>query len=370
MSKSLKIIHLTTVHPWWDNRIYEKMVKSLAEMGFKVTYIAQFSGQLPEMEAGIQFAPLARHSGLVGRIQRNIHALIICLRNPGYIVHFHDPEIILIGLILKLVGRKVVYDVHENNLLSIQYKDYLPPLLKMLLKSAVAGLECIARLTFNIVLAERVYLKRFQRGTTVLNYPVVHRDDSPLLQKPTEATDMLRCIYTGNISTERGAFNHVKLLHIATNIEVWMVGKCSRELRLELVQSAGNEENRLHIVAPEEGIPFDDIKKFYLQGKWDIGLALFPYSPHYHEKELTKFFEYMYYGIPILASNFPVWEKLVFENNAGFVVSSAVNDAEIRECLPCFSKIEKQSMRRIVLKKYSWHQQVAKLVGMYNDIAQ
>ncbi|MCE7896768.1 MAG: glycosyl transferase, partial [Gammaproteobacteria bacterium PRO8] len=52
-------------------------------------------------------------------------------------------------------------------------------------------------------------------------------------------------------------------------------------------------------------MPFSEITKAYLEGGWRWGLALFPDTPHYRDKELTKFFEYMSFRIPIICSDFP-----------------------------------------------------------------
>lgn len=362
--KLLKIVHLTTVHPWWDNRIYEKMVKPLAQMGHYVTYVAQPSDHMPAASANVDFVPLPRRSGLVGRLQRNLRALFICWSKPGYIIHFHDPEIVIIGLLLRLFGWKVVYDVHEDNLLAIQHKDYLPPVFKMVIKPVVAGMEFLASLSFTLVLAERVYQKRFQRGITVLNYPMFYGNDS-LPDEFDGESGVFRCLYTGTISVGRGALNHVRLLHILDDVEIWMVGKCSNELHAELIELAGENKNRLHLVTTEKGVSFDEIRKYYMMGKWGCGLALFPYSPHYYEKELTKFFEYMYYGIPIIASDFPVWSLLLSANNAGITISEEMDKGNLQRCLDAILIIDRVQLKRVAVGKYSWESQLRKLIDIY-----
>jgi hypothetical protein len=62
--------------------------------------------------------------------------------NAG-ICHFHDPELMPFGLLLKLHGRKVIYDVHEDYPDDIMFKEYIPRILRKPLSLAVGLMERI-----------------------------------------------------------------------------------------------------------------------------------------------------------------------------------------------------------------------------------
>ncbi|MBK8042480.1 MAG: glycosyltransferase [Haliscomenobacter sp.] len=51
-----------------------------------------------------------------------------------------------------------------------------------------------------------------------------------------------------------------------------------------------------------------------------IGLVILHPKKNYLEALPTKLFEYMLCGIPVIASNFKLWETLVEESGAGFCV--------------------------------------------------
>ena len=65
------------------------------------------------------------------------------------IVHFHDSELIPIGLILKLSGIKVIYDVHENLYKQILGKSYIPMLARYPIAILMRFLEYLGAIVFD-----------------------------------------------------------------------------------------------------------------------------------------------------------------------------------------------------------------------------
>lgn len=374
MSQGLtrKVIHVTTVHPWWDNRIYEKMVSMLPQYGWDVTYIAVPSATGLPAVSGVTFVPLRSRSGLTGRVLRNLDAFRCCLRLPKQLIHFHDPEFLPFAILLRLLGWRVIYDIHEDNFLGVLQKPHIPGFARHLIAYLVAAVEQFAVCLLTPVIAEKAYLKRFPRGTTILNYLKADElvpSSGPEPQDtelPRGKTGVKRLLYTGSISIDRGAFNHVDLLKVLPDYELYMIGRCERDLESKLVERAGDASSRLHLIVHEDGIPYAEIEKYYRMGGWDWGLAVFPKTDHYYEKELTKFFEYMFYRIPILCSNFPVWKSLIERNGVGITISpeNVINGVSV---LP---SVERQfdSYRGLgwgLDSNFSWESQFLKLRNLY-----
>jgi hypothetical protein len=125
-------------------------------------------------------------------------------------------------------------------------------------------------------------------------------------------------------------------------------------------------ENRLILVGGNNLVPFAQILWILGSHHWSGGLALFPYSEHYSGKILTKFFEYLYFNIPIVCSNFYVWEEFVRCNDYGVVV-----DCESVDYKDIVSKVELYKLRDVkseIEDKYSWDSQFLKLNNMYFDL--
>ena len=118
-------------------------------------------------------------------------------------------------------------------------------------------------------------------------------------------------------------------------------------------------------------INYEDIFSFLMT--CDIGIAtLHPY-PNYLESMPTKMFEYMAAGLPVLMSNFPLWERVVKESECG-VVADPLNPEEIAvkidELLNHPDVIIQMGENglKAVQKKYNWDFEEKTLFDVYNKL--
>ncbi len=368
--KKPKVCIITTVHFHYDVRIFYKEAVSLVESGYDVTLIAPSDKN--EVLNGITIVPLKKQSN---RLQRVLvsgwQAFKKACQEKADLYHFHDPEFIPYALLLRVGGKRVIYDIHEDYKLAIAQKEYLPVFLRKILATLFAGLEVFFSRPFKIVIAEKYYQRRFPHSTAVLNYPRKELFTFPLTSSKEEGP--IRLIYTGDISADRGPFIHAGLVNLICDSEVYMIGSCSEKMAKKLYELAGTNRERLQIEGIDRYVPFEEIMEFYRQGGWTAGLALFPPSEHYYEKELTKFFEYMGSGIPLLCSNFPAWQALVTENGCGLSVDP-LNPEEIAEAIRYLH--EEQSVaeemgkrgRAAVQERYNWSFEKEKMLALYKDM--
>src|SRR5438093_974126 len=125
MKKNTSITHITTVHPIFDTRIFHKECKSLARQGVTINLIV--SHDKKETIEGVQVIPLPFFKGRVARMFiKPILALIAALKTRADLYHFHDPELLPLGVFLKLLGKKVVYDAHEDVSAQVLNKYWIP----------------------------------------------------------------------------------------------------------------------------------------------------------------------------------------------------------------------------------------------------
>jgi glycosyltransferase involved in cell wall biosynthesis len=180
-------------------------------------------------------------------------------------------------------------------------------------------------------------------------------------------------LYTGNVSHVRGALFHAKIPLIDEQAEVHFVGKCPSGLAVEMEAAAGAGKDRLHIEGMDRFIEKEVIEERYLERNWLAGIALFPPTEHYMKKELTKFFEYMNAGLPVICSDFPVWKDFMETYECGIAVDPN-NDEEIKQAIqylrnhPEEAKQMGENGKKAVQEDLNWKTQEEKLITWYDEL--
>ena len=122
------------------------------------------------------------------------------------VYHFHDPELIPVGLLLKLRGAQVVYDVHEDRPRQMMSKYWIPLRLRGSVARLVHAAEWASgRVWDGIVAATPAIGRLFPGDKTVVvqNFPMLDEltptDAIPYAARPPIIA------YVGNLTTIRGA---------------------------------------------------------------------------------------------------------------------------------------------------------------------
>ena len=139
-----RVVHVTSAHQTGDDRIFHKECRSLAAHGFAVTVVGPGEGSSSLAGVRILGVP-SLGEGRFRRMSITVWRLLIrCLRLPADVYHFHDPELITLGFVLKLFGRRVVYDVHEDYPQKILTKEWISPIVRRPLSVMMAAVEALA----------------------------------------------------------------------------------------------------------------------------------------------------------------------------------------------------------------------------------
>ena len=130
----MKICHLTSAHPRFDTRIFVKQCCSLAQL--YDTYLVVADGDGNEVRDKVNIVDVGKFNGRKNRILYAPKVVFEkALALDADIYHLHDPELIPIGLKLKKLGKKVIFDAHEDLPNQIQSKHYLNPIMKKIVSS-------------------------------------------------------------------------------------------------------------------------------------------------------------------------------------------------------------------------------------------
>ena len=366
MTPNSKIVHFSTVHPANDTRVFHKECRTLAGAGYRVTLYARCESDA-EID-GVLVRRVAEHSGRVRRMVVGPVQLLRCLlRERADLYHFHDPELLPLGLILRATGKRVVYDAHEWVRGDVGSKPYLPAFVGRLLGFVAWLMEQLGSRVFAHVVAATPFIaSQFdsRRVTVIHNYPdlgeLANGRSVPWADRDLTAA------YVGGLNDER----------------------CGRELLLA-AQTFDGTATRLVVAGPvADGLdPAGAASVEYLgvldrQGVADLlgrvrcGVVLLRDLPNTRDAMPTKFFEYLASGLPVVvsASTRPIAD-MTRELGCGVVV----DECDPQQIAVAIGQLvqpasDAQEMgdkgRAAVLARLNWSAEARRLVDLYDRLLQ
>jgi glycosyltransferase involved in cell wall biosynthesis len=372
MHQRPKIVHLTSVHTAFDVRVFHKECKSLARSGKHVVLIVPH--QRNEVVDSVEVKGIRISGGRLVRMTRIVWSLYReALRQNGDVYHFHDPELIPLGLLLSARGKTVVYDIHEDAPADILHKDYIPRRLRRPLTWSVRKLEDAACRRFSgLIAATPTIAKRFRsinpNTVVVHNFPMLDEIaptvDLPWNERPPAVA------YIGSISERRGIreiLQALALLPSANPAQMMLAGPFSpEELRTELMRLPGWARVKYLRVLDRPSVA-------NLLSRVRFGLLVLRPEPNFCNAMPIKLFEYMAAGIPVIASDFPLWRQIIVEAGCGLLVDPLDPRAIARAMEYLLSHdAEAEAMgrrgRQAACELYNWNSEERVLLNFYSEL--
>lgn len=376
VSKRPKVVHLTSVHPPDDNRIRHKECATLATAGWEVVLIA--CARRSETGAdGVRLRALPPPPGRVSRMTVTAWRMYrAALDESADLYVFHDPELMPWALMLKAHGKRVVYDIHEDVPGTVAYKTYLPRPIRPAIADGLQFVQRACARWFDALVVATPHLGALVRD---IGPPVVIVQNFPRLEELPDAGGQLpyaerreALAYVGVVSRGRGVREMIEavadledfpgaVLHIAGR---WMPGA----LRDQMSRHRGWPKVVNHGQIERRGV-------VELLSECRVGLVTIWPEQNYLMSYPTKMFEYMAMGLPVVASDFPLWRRIVEESGAGILVDptrpESIRDA-ISWLLTHASEAEAMGERgrMAVRSRFYWGPEGEKLVQLCSDIIQ
>ena len=156
--------HLTTVHPRRDVRILLKECRSLAIAGYRVILIVA-DGKGAEVDGDVAIVDVGAASNRFNRMRcATRRVLEKALELELDICHLHDPELIPIGLKLKRLGKRVIFDAHEDVPKQLLSKPYLSAWVRRALSWGFGAYESWACRQFDAIVAASAFASASRRA--------------------------------------------------------------------------------------------------------------------------------------------------------------------------------------------------------------
>ncbi len=363
--------HLTSVHEIDDSRILHRECASLARAGHDVALIA---GRPPGGPVeGVPVVGVGAGRNRVDRMTRVAWRVFRAARRErADVCHLHDPELLWIGLLLKLGGCRVVYDVHEDLPKQIMSKFWIPPWARRALSVVAAVAEWVCARVFDAVVAATPSIaQRFPAARTVVvqNFPSAAKARTPADAVRPFDRRRYAFAYTGGLTGVQGVR---EIMAVAALLPADRTGVLagwfdSADVEREVRASPGwrRVEYRGEI-AP------DAVLEVLHSAR--CGIVVDHPISNYLDSYSTKMFEYMACGIPVVCSDFPLWERIVGGAGCGVVVDPLDPPAVAKAVQQLVEDADEarrlgENGRRAVLERFNWEAEYAVLDTLYRRLA-
>ena len=327
----MKINVVAPVHMWNDVRVYERQIKTLLRSNYKIIF---YNNNKSTNECNIHYIKcFGFNSNRFVRILSQPILLYQLLKSNSNTYLLHNPDTLIIGLILKLLCNKtVVYDTHEDFSLRIDFKDWIPKSLKFIIKVSIIKLEYYASKYFDhFIYTQTQIISRITKNSTLINNSFILKENFNLISKNYEVFNInnpLKLVYVGSISKYRGIGNIIESLvslrKIGYHINLDVYGRIPNDLKTEFISYTKLDYINFHGFINRE-ILTSKLKNY------DIGLLYIDNVGDHCYSDPNKIYEYAAHGLPFIASNFPSWQNK-FGFDFGFYVQPS-NSYQLCETL-------------------------------------
>ena len=363
------IVHVTTVHPRDDIRIFRKECVSLARAGYEVVQVVG-DGRGDAVVDGVRIVDVgAPPAGRLARMRVQPRRAWDAVRRAApALVQVHDPELLPLARRAAAAGIPAVYDAHEDVPRQMLTKQWIPAPLRPSLARAferyedrqVRGLAAVIGATPRI--AER-FAASAPRSVAVCNYPF--RDElAPVAT--AQPRERMVC-YVGGLMRTRGLLQMVRAVALLPGVRLVLCGRFEdeafeRELRAEPGWSQVDWRGQVGREAVRD-----------VMARACAGLVTLLPMPSYLDALPIKMFEYMSAALPVVASDFPLWRGIVESSGCGICVDPADPQAvagALRRLLddPQAARACGEAGRAAVRATYNWPSAERVLLALYAEL--
>jgi glycosyltransferase involved in cell wall biosynthesis len=377
-----KVGVISSAHKLSDGRIFHRQCVTLAVNGYDVTYVAPASFR-EKKRLGVTVRGVKPAGGRKGRPLVWLRLFRELLRMRPQVVHFHDPELLLLMPFVKLwLGRRTttIYDVHEYFIDSLADKYWIPGPIRGLAMRLAAVLERLLLNWVDAIVCAVDGLVPLYRGSGKPIAVVRNLPRAALFQdaRPHPALDIcgFKLIYAGLILPKRGInvlLEAMRLLNASNpDVRLFLLGDATSADYMTFIRQFCEEHQLIDHVKWLGPVPHDEVKN-YLAGA-DVGLLPGIKTRQYSNPGIaTKVFEYMLCSLPIVSADFPQGRDHILEAECGVLVGPEnVDDHVAAIAYLAANKDEASAMGKrgqaYALENYTWEADGKRLTDFYRRL--
>lgn len=371
-----KVCHMTSSHNPKDQRIFYKQCVSLAKAGYDVYLVER--GASEELN-GVHIVGTGeenqdRFFRLLKR-PRNVYKLALALDADIY--QIHDMELLPFAMKLKRKGKKVIFDSHEDFVTGFSDSDALPlPKGIMNLLGRIYGWyeRRVCRKIDAVISVTPHICDRFKEVNTntvmITNYPML--DTGAWKEEMPYHPQSNYIAFAGQITEAYSVPFIAKALQNVEGIEFHLCGRYRSEAEVELVKA----QDEKGIVKYLGVLPYNEVPGFFNRARASV---VIPVCSSYTAGKLgtigsNKLFEAMLCGVPVICTNFILWQEIIDKYHCGICVDPE-NEEQLCDAVnyilthPAEAEQMGKNGRRAVLEQYNWNTQEKELYALYQKLS-
>jgi glycosyltransferase involved in cell wall biosynthesis len=254
--------------------------------------------------------------------------------------------------------------------MQILVKQWIPGPVRVLVSRGAAVVERLAAGFFDAVVAATPTISRrfpVDKTITVHNYPIPAELQtlSPVLYEER----LPFFAYIGGLTRIRGAREMVEAVSLVANekVRLCIAGLCQPlEYQQEIKELPGWKRVKYSGWADRRRVA-------EILGSVRAGLVVLHPTSNYKDAYPIKMFEYMAAGLPVIASDFPLWRRIIDEAGCGLLVDPLDPRAIARAMQWILDNPEEAEVmgrrgKAAVADRYNWDSQAVKLIGLYQRL--
>lgn len=346
------------------------MCRSLRQDGYDVVYLV--ADNLPDEEIdGVRIVSIQTDLSCklerLWKMKSKMYQKAVELDCDIY--QFHDPELLSVGMKLKKLGKKVIFDSHEDVPMQILEKEIIPRGLHHIVSYLYSKYELHAVSKLDAVISARHtdearFRARNNNVSIITNYPVLEERLELIGPRKTDTFS-----YAGGISTQ---WNHDIVVQAldSVNAKYDLLGPETDYLKSLHSLPAWGKVNYYGQVSHNK------VREVLAQSMAGIVLLQYGTNTNWKQGNLanTKLFECMGAAIPIICTDFVIWREIIERYQCGICVQprdlAAVVDA-MKWMIdhPDEARAMGERGRVAVETEFNWKSQEKVLLQLYHGLS-
>ncbi|MCL4513361.1 MAG: glycosyltransferase [Candidatus Eremiobacteraeota bacterium] len=392
-AETLDILHLSIIQNLFSSRMYFKEALGAIKTGYTVGITAPISKFIPVKVSDISLFPLKTVGSSKFRLKATWSLFHSVLKKKFSILHAHDMQTLLVGVILKKLRRcALIYDAHEdypfvhvrnffNNLPFDNLQNGWLYNLAFWIVSQIERYLCRS-VDFVFTVDDLIAAKFSSWGLETFTLRNFAWREPPYISENTchikeQLTEKEVFVYLGSIDRQVAALECVQALALVRQTQpqaflLFMGGFCDQEYETEVKKEIGRLELNSSVAFVEE-IPYPEVIPTLSVAK--VGLLTYSVRDNYKDRSMFthKLCDYLGAGLPMIISDFKGLRKATESLEIARYVNPAAPESIARAMLFFLkSPLETAEMAkkscRAFQESLNWETEQQKLLGTYARI--